>query len=68
MKTIIIEKNEGQNCWMADFGDDPEMLKLFGTGLIATAYTLRTPAEEVCRILQEFNPEYTVLISGWVTA
>lgn len=66
MKIVTIEK--GHNCWMADFGDDPEMMELFGTGLIPTPYTLHMPAEEVCTRLEALNPGYTVLISAWVTA
>lgn len=66
MKTITIEK--GEDCWLADFGNDPEMIELFGTGLIPTPYTLHMPAEEVSKRLEAINPGYTVLISAWISA
>lgn len=64
MKTIILFKSEG--CWMADFGDDPDMQSAFGCGIIPTAFTERAPSSRVMAAIQRLNPQCVVQLAQGV--
>lgn len=55
MKTTI-EIIAGTDCWMAKYPGDQEIIELFGTDMLPTAYTLRMPKADVIRNLRPLNP------------
>ena len=48
--------------WMADFGDDAEILSVFGTSIIPTAFTSRATASVVHAEISRLNPECNVIV------
>jgi hypothetical protein len=53
---ITIYSDRASNTWLARFHDDPEVIALFGSDIIPTAYTLVMPGLEVCRVVERRNP------------
>lgn len=61
MKKITLRKtNTG---WMATFHGDAEMLELFGTDTIPTAFTAQAPAGMVLKEIAALNPGYEIEIA-----
>ena len=48
--------------WMADFGNDAEILSVFGTSIIPTAFTSRATAAVVHAEISRLNPECSVIV------
>ena len=48
--------------WMADFGNDAEILSVFGTSIIPTAFTSRATASVVRAEISRLNPEHNVIV------
>ena len=48
--------------WMADFGNDAEILSVFGTSIIPTAFTSRATASVVHAEIARLNPEHNVIV------
>ena len=48
--------------WMADFGNDAEILSVFGTSIIPTAFTSRATASVVRAEIARLNPECNVIV------
>ena len=59
--TITLTQSSGT--WMATFSD-PEVAKSMGSDTIPTAYTTRTGAEEVQKVIQKLNPGCNVIVSN----
>ena len=58
MKEIqLINSKEG---WLARFMNDTEIIRLFGTDTIPTAFTEEASPMEVLRAVKNLNPEYKV--------
>ena len=53
-----IEIIAGTDCWLARYLGDKEIIELFGTDTLPTAYTLRMPKADVIRSLQPLNPSH----------
>jgi len=60
MKSITLFENG--NGWMAKFENDPEIVALFGTDTIPTAFTSNAYASEVLEAIILQNPGYDVVI------
>lgn len=48
--------------WAAEFVDDPEVLKLFGTSVLPTGFAASVPAEKVLGEIQKRNPGTLVVL------
>jgi hypothetical protein len=59
-KTIELSKDSG--AWMADFLGDMDVLGLFGTTRIPTAYTDRANADAVLADIKRRNPQHYVYV------
>lgn len=57
---ITVFPDSSRNAWLARFEGDAEVLDLFGTDTLPTAYTLRCGGAEVRAALQKFNPSALV--------
>ena len=59
-----IQLYQGPKCWLATFltdgKPDPEIIDLFGTHSIPTAYTSRKEYNSVVAQLRQLNPEHTI--------
>jgi len=61
MKTIkLINSSQG---WLARFINDDEVLKLFGTDTIPTAFTEQASPMVVKQAIEKLNPTYRVLFA-----
>lgn len=60
-----IQLFRGENAWMAR-SSNPELVRLFGTDTIPTAFTTEANATEVRHRIQELNPnaQVEVLLEG----
>jgi len=61
MKKGLIRIWASGNGWLAEMVDDQDVLELFGTSMIPTAYTLEMPLEEVISRVQALNPDCRVI-------
>ena len=61
MKRITIWSN-GES-WMATFHGDADVIRLFGTDTITTAFLARAEGAKVRREIQELNPDCEVILS-----
>jgi hypothetical protein len=61
MKTIKLLC--GPTGWSAWHKGDAEVVQLFGTDILPTAYTDSAPAEMVCREIQKLNPDKLVVLA-----
>jgi len=59
MYTIKLYKYK--SCWMAEH-DDPAIKKLFGSGILPTAFTSNAPADVVLREIESLNPDKSVIV------
>jgi len=59
-KSIEVYKNGGQ--WVAKFNNDPQIVDLFGTDTIPTAFTDKASADLVWQEIQAKNPECNVIV------
>ena len=61
MKTIkLINSKQG---WLARFIDDENVLRLFGTDTIPTAFAENASPVEVLQKIRELNPKYQVSLA-----
>lgn len=49
--------------WMADFVGDPDMLDLFGTTIIPTAFTAQADQMQVFKEISNLNPQCEVILT-----
>ncbi|MGL5936000.1 MAG: hypothetical protein ACRCZI_10335 [Cetobacterium sp.] len=59
MKKITLTKHYGG--WMAKFEGDPEILEMFGTDTIPTAFTRFSDEDEVFETVRRLNPRFLVV-------
>jgi len=59
-KSIEVYKNGGS--WVAKFNNDPEIMDLFGTDTVPTAFTDKASADLVFTELQAANPRCNVIV------
>jgi hypothetical protein len=59
MKTIALIQTA--NAWFADFGNDAEILALFGSTILPTAFSHDARYADVRARIQQINPGYEVL-------
>ena len=50
--------------WTATFVDDAQVIGIFGTPELMTAFTARATAEEVINALQRLNPDHIIILAG----
>lgn len=73
MRTITLfkglhkyNKNQSEQCWMAewclDSRPDPEVLALFSTHILPTAWTWHADASTVSKEIQSLNPDSQVVV------
>lgn len=61
MNKIELYLNDKGN-WIANHVGDAEIMELFGTTLIPTAFTKQTTREEVVRLISHLNPGKEVIV------
>ena len=52
---ITIYPDRASNTWLARFHDDLEVMALFGSDILPTAFTLMSSGREVCRVIEGRN-------------
>lgn len=60
MTKLMIYRQD--DCWMVR-SNDPQVLELFGTDELPTAFTARASADVVLREIRRLNPDATVTIA-----
>ena len=60
----VVRLSRGAIHWLANFGNDPEIERLFGTTVIPTPFMNTTDKAVVLRAIQVRNPERRVVIGG----
>ena len=50
------------NCWVAQFVNDPDIISLFGTDTLPTAFTAQADPITVLREIQRLNPRHLVTL------
>ena len=58
---ITVWKSREAKCWLAK-DSDPQVVELFGTDTLPTAYTLSATAEQVIAGLQKRNPAKSIML------
>jgi len=61
MPEIRLFKSQDRNCWLAQFVDDLDVLEIFGTDTIPTAFTAVAEFETVRKAIQHRNPNRLVV-------
>jgi len=60
MREIFLKLDYKAGCWTSatyvDEAPDPEIVALFGTHVLPTAFTLKASAKEVGRAIRALNP------------
>ena len=62
---ITIHPDRASNTWLARFHDDPEVMALFGSDILPTAFTLMCSGREVCRVIEQKTPAHGCDWSTW---
>jgi len=64
MNKIILRRSD--NCWTAEYLGEhrPEIVSLFGTAVLPTAFVARANLKVVRREIEKLNPECEVEIGG----
>lgn len=64
MKTITLIRTSSE--WLARFDGDAEVMELFGTYTIPTAYTAQASPATVYDAIAKLNPEHVILMDGFI--
>lgn len=63
MKQKTIKLINSKQGWLARFIDDANVIKLFGTDTIVTAYTEAASPMMVLKAIQKNNPKHNVVLA-----
>lgn len=61
---ITLHLDTTQNAWMANFHDDPAVIKAFGCTLVPTAFTSRARPQDVLHAIRQLNPTANVQLGA----
>jgi hypothetical protein len=59
----LITLRRGTDCWLS-IVNSPEVIDLFGTGILPTAYTAQCPADKVLASIRKLNPAAIVVLES----